>query len=257
MRPTLPVGASGRDTGCVTSVNGDGPLQPKEPARTMSRNTAPSEFPAARQAIIQAALTSFSQHGINGVSLRSIVSAAGQQNQSAIHYHFGNKPGLVSAVLSYVSGLLADDMSSSIAEFRSRPVAEWTPATLTELICRPFILLDNQGGDGRLAIKFMSRLTWQEGGHGQALLVEAVQPYFSQFIPALAYLNPSKPVDMLTFQFYLAVNTLIHGLADSSLLTQSPARGVEKIRSQKPDQMIRYFVAYISGGLFSEVVESS
>lgn len=223
----------------------------------MTKNVHTNELSAARHALIQAALTSFSQHGINGVSLRSIVTAAGQQNQSAIHYHFGNKEGLVSAVLAYVNDLLAEDMATSISEYQSCPISEWTTKALTELICRPFVLLDIHGGDGRLAIKFMSRLTWQEGGHGQALLVEAVQPYFSQFIPGLVHHNPSKPIDMLTFQFYLAVNTLIHGLADSSLLTQSPAKGVEKLRPQKPDQMLRYFMAYIAGGLFSEVEEKS
>lgn len=40
----------------------------------------------------------FGEHGIEGVSLRQIIAAAGQSNKSAIHHNFGAKPGLVQAV---------------------------------------------------------------------------------------------------------------------------------------------------------------
>ncbi|MEO6697842.1 MAG: TetR/AcrR family transcriptional regulator [Paraperlucidibaca sp.] len=219
----------------------------------MTKPTTDTDQPHARLALIESALHAFAHHGINGVSLRTIVADAGQHNQSAIHYHFKNKQGLVVAVLAYVSELLAPEMQRSLADFAQQPSVNWRPLDLTELICRPFIKIDTDGGVGRTAIKFMSRLTWQEGGQGQLLLVQAVQPYFSQFSPALIALNPGKPIDMLTFQLYLAVNTLIHGLADSGLLTRSPAMGVEQIRRDKPKQMLNYFMGYIAGGLFTPV----
>jgi AcrR family transcriptional regulator len=222
--------------------------------------TTCASLPDARQArldLIQAALHAFAKHGINGVSLRTIVSNSGQQNQSAIHYHFKNKQGLVVAVLDYVSEMLAPEMESSLLEFSKQPLSIWTPHLLTELICRPFISLDGNGGDGHIAIKFMSRLTWQEGDQGQTLLVRAIQPYFQSFSEAIFTLNPTKPIDMQTFQIYLAVNTLIHGLADSSLLTRSPTMGVEEIRRDKPGQMMHYFLAYIAGGLFTPLDKSS
>lgn len=40
----------------------------------------------------------FGEHGIEGVSLRQIIAAAGQSNKSAIHHNFGDKSGLVQAV---------------------------------------------------------------------------------------------------------------------------------------------------------------
>lgn len=207
----------------------------------------------ARAAIIQAALHAFAKHGINGVSLRAILAAANQQNQSAIRYYFHNKDGLVEAVLAYVRELLAPDMQIAARQYQAVSPSTWTPFELTALICQPFIALDTQSPAGHVAIKFLSRLTWQEGGRGQLLLVQAVQPYFAQFADALVALNPNKPRDMLTFQLYLAVNSLIHGLADSSLLMRSPAEGVEQIRRDKPTQMLRYFVGYIAGGLFAPV----
>lgn len=214
----------------------------------MTTTLATDNLPQARTALIEAALAAFAEQGINGVSLRTIVARAGQHNQSAVHYHFGNKQGLVAAALDHVSALLAPEMQLALAELDARAVTDWQPQALATLLCRPFIQLD-QGG--HKAIKFMARLTWQEGGHGQLMLVQAVQPYFTRFLPALHLLNPDKPLDALTLQVYLAVNTLIHGLADASLLTRAPAAGVERLRADKPALMQDYFIAYIAGGLCS------
>ena len=40
----------------------------------------------------------YGQHGVDGVSLRQIVAAAGQSNNNAVPLHFGSKAGLIQAV---------------------------------------------------------------------------------------------------------------------------------------------------------------
>ncbi|WP_052223508.1 TetR/AcrR family transcriptional regulator [Novosphingobium malaysiense] len=52
-------------------------------------------------ALIHAAERLFAEHGIAGVSLRSINQAANHKNISAAHYHFGSREGLIEAVLEY------------------------------------------------------------------------------------------------------------------------------------------------------------
>lgn len=37
----------------------------------------------------------FAQHGVDGVSVRDIVSAAGARNNGSLHYYFGSKEGLI------------------------------------------------------------------------------------------------------------------------------------------------------------------
>ncbi|HET6788217.1 MAG TPA: helix-turn-helix domain-containing protein, partial [Aquabacterium sp.] len=51
--------------------------------------------------LVEAALSLFARHGIEAVSIRQITLAAGQSNESAVHYHFRNKAGLIAAVLDY------------------------------------------------------------------------------------------------------------------------------------------------------------
>ncbi len=43
----------------------------------------------------------FAEHGIDGVSLRQIAAEAGCGNNSAVHYHFGSKQGLITAIFEH------------------------------------------------------------------------------------------------------------------------------------------------------------
>src|SRR6476646_7326443 len=54
---------------------------------------------STKQQLIAAAEELFAARGIEGVSLREINTAAGQRNSTALQYHFGDRYGLVRAVL--------------------------------------------------------------------------------------------------------------------------------------------------------------
>lgn len=58
------------------------------------------EFTATQDVIIETAERLFAENGINGVALRAISQASGQGNSVAVQYHFKNREGLVSAILS-------------------------------------------------------------------------------------------------------------------------------------------------------------
>lgn len=51
--------------------------------------------------IVVAAERLFALHGIDGVSLRQISAEAGSSNNSAVHYHFGSKEGLIAAIFHH------------------------------------------------------------------------------------------------------------------------------------------------------------
>ncbi|QXC59972.1 TetR/AcrR family transcriptional regulator [Aquihabitans sp. G128] len=56
--------------------------------------------PSLRDQLLAAAEDLFAQRGIDGVSLREINAAAGARNASALQYHFGDRAGLLRAVLA-------------------------------------------------------------------------------------------------------------------------------------------------------------
>lgn len=51
--------------------------------------------------MIVAAERRFALHGLEGVSLRQIALDSGQRNESAAHYHFGSREGLIRAILDH------------------------------------------------------------------------------------------------------------------------------------------------------------
>lgn len=53
---------------------------------------------ATQHALMDAAETLISEKGIHNVSIKEIVKNAGQKNESALQYHFGNLRGLINAI---------------------------------------------------------------------------------------------------------------------------------------------------------------
>ena len=56
--------------------------------------------PGVRDELIAAAEALYAERGIDGVSLREINAAAGARNASAVQYHFGDRQGLLRAILA-------------------------------------------------------------------------------------------------------------------------------------------------------------
>lgn len=54
-----------------------------------------------RLRLMRAAESLFGERGLHGVTLKEINAAAGQRNESALHYHFGSKPQLIEAILGH------------------------------------------------------------------------------------------------------------------------------------------------------------
>jgi len=53
-----------------------------------------------RARLLRAGEQVFARSGVNGANLREINAAAGQRNNSALHYHFGSREGLLQAIAS-------------------------------------------------------------------------------------------------------------------------------------------------------------
>lgn len=57
-----------------------------------------------RRQMMRAAETLFARDGLENVSVRALIQAAGQKNESALQYHFGSRQGLIEAIHSYRGG---------------------------------------------------------------------------------------------------------------------------------------------------------
>ena len=120
-----------------------------------------------RAAILDAAEVMMAEHGINGVSLRSILSRA-EANSAALHYHFGSRDGLVEAILarrgrkpSLRRREMLDDLE---ARARAIDVYDLVGAAVDPMI----EMLVEEGEPGRRFLRFIARLQSDRTGIHQA-----------------------------------------------------------------------------------------
>ena len=86
------------------------------------------------RAIIVAAERLFGKFGLDGVSLRQIVAAAGQVNPSAVQHHFGSKRGLIKAVYQMRTPLIEAARRAKLDAMRKRESIEDLLGALLEPI---------------------------------------------------------------------------------------------------------------------------
>lgn len=96
-----------------------------------------------REQLMRAAEKLFARDGIDRVSVRAIIREAGQKNESALQYHFGNREGLIEA--------LRQERAAQVNSLRLEMLGE-APADLTLremcllLVKPPFLLCREDPG---------------------------------------------------------------------------------------------------------------
>ncbi|MGJ3508254.1 TetR/AcrR family transcriptional regulator [Enemella sp. A6] len=85
-----------------------------------------------RERILLAAERLFAEHGVDHVSLRQVGEAAGQRNNSAVQYHFGDKKGLIQG--------LYDLRMVPLNRSRGQLLAEMTADPSTTEIVRAYVM---------------------------------------------------------------------------------------------------------------------
>lgn len=106
----------------------------------------------ARARLVRAAESLFGERGLDSVSLREVIAAAEVGNSSAIQYHFGDRSGLVRAVLAKHHGAVEARRHALLDQYEADGSQELR--TLTGALVRPLAAeLDNpDGGAGYLQV---------------------------------------------------------------------------------------------------------
>lgn len=105
----------------------------------------------ARDALMEAAERLFAERGLDHVSTREILDAAGQKNQSALQYHFGDRGGLLWAIF---------DRRMATVEARRKailrlapPPGQEAPILLIDALIRPLVEASTEKDGGHLFLK--------------------------------------------------------------------------------------------------------
>lgn len=107
---------------------------------------------ATRDRLLAAAEQLFGNRGVDGVSLREIQRASGAKNGNALQYHFGDRAGLLTALLDKHSHDVDQRRHALLDRYES--VAENTLRPLAEALVLPIAakLADGDGGAAYLRV---------------------------------------------------------------------------------------------------------
>ena len=100
-----------------------------------------------RQRLVEAATRVLAEDGVENASLLEVARRAGQRNRGAVHYHFGSREGLLTAVLDQYADWLAEREHQLLAEAKQAPATELAPVVAA--VVRPTVELAETGWRGR------------------------------------------------------------------------------------------------------------
>ena len=172
----------------------------------MTTADAVSPSPSALRLVL-AAERLFALHGIDGVSLRQIATEAGSANNSAVHYHFGSKKGLIEAIFRHRLPQLISERRLLAArcepnDLRSRLEAHYFPL---------FIFADDT--DNHYA-SFIEQPQRHEAGHFLTELPEEGRNSNEEFHRDLQQLLTHLEEPLLTLRIADAQRLCLHVAAD-------------------------------------------
>ena len=209
-----------------------------------------SDVPAR---IVATATDLFGQYGTHACSMREVLRKAGVMNEAAVRYYFGNKKGLLEACISQVAAEMEAHSKESWADLEASGGASNVKAVV-ETMMAPFVatFIDNPQG-----VALVARLIREEGDFGQDLILEKFGFVIWTAERELIRLLPQKSPQAIRLHMFLAINNLVNGMVDQTLLWRLPA--VERNDQDKEaryhlsaEQLVTGFVEYLAAGMAAE-----
>jgi AcrR family transcriptional regulator len=206
---------------------------------------------ATRARIVSAAERLFAERGIDATTLAEINRAASQRNRSAVQYHFGNKEGVIHAILDKHTPAIELRRHAMLDEIEVdgepdlRALAEALVLPVAEKLDDP---------DGGLAFL---RLNAQLIGHPSfpllSLHAQRINRGADRLNRLIVATLPDWPEALWTPRWLLLIGLLFHGMADyARLLEASGASDEAPPRDLFVNNLIDSVIAILEAPISSE-----
>jgi AcrR family transcriptional regulator len=162
---------------------------------------------ATRELILLTAERLFAEHGIAAVPLRDIGAAAGQRNNVAVQYHFGDREALVLAVNAYRSGVLDE-----IARVFETGFNDGRPPTVEAVVHAFVVALARNIEEDNHYLQFLLRYMVERGGY-DGLLATMPEKASERWGDALREMLPHLPDHTLAERWHMLCVAAVHTLA--------------------------------------------
>ena len=208
---------------------------------------SPIDPQATRTRLIEEAMHLMAREGMNAVSLRRIVIAAGAQNPSALHYHFGGRDELIEAITHFLQQWLEPRACARLEALAHQP--GYTVRDVVEAAFGPVIAMLSEPALGRDAVNFIGRLGWDYGEKGQEISAALHRRTLELTLARLKALMPSVGRETIQFHLLLTMNAVYYGISYRSYMRRSPFGAMELSMPGNEAREQEEFLDYLEAGL--------
>jgi AcrR family transcriptional regulator len=183
-------------------------------------SNAPKVKTDTKYNLILSALELFAEHGIDAVSMRTINNAAGTKNASAVHYHFGNKLGIIEAIIGFIRQELDTSRLDALTALEGRVRSGERPCCREILWAAftPYYRLYNTPEYGRHALRFLARLQIDMSTEIQEILNRDSHQIARRFDALLAGALPALPDEIRRLRYLYFWTLTVQMFAGSGFL---------------------------------------
>ncbi|OHV33202.1 MULTISPECIES: TetR/AcrR family transcriptional regulator [Pseudofrankia] len=193
---------------------------------------------ATRQVLLETAERLFAEHGIAMVPLRDVAVAAGQRNNAAVQYYFGDRESLLREITSYRA---AASEASRVRALADLLAGDGKPQ-VHDLVDAFVRSLAGHVEEDNHYLGFLSRYIVERGGY--AGLEGVVSPTTVEAFTSLLYeLLPGHERPVLDERWMLVMTTTVHTLSryQISMRTDTAQASVRDLLGD--------LVEFLAGGL--------
>jgi AcrR family transcriptional regulator len=197
-----------------------------------------------RDKLLFSALALYAEQGIHGVSLRSISAASGSRNSAAVHYHFGNKLGVIQALIK----LIQQELDRIALEYQLPAVVQQACDldTVIKAVLEVVAELRRSQPWGEDAIQFMSRLLADVDEELAEVINRETGAFYLSADRLLARLLPELDHEARQLRLMFMADNIFHGFAEVGHLQRTPLGDLSQI---SPDKLLDHLAQYLCAGL--------
>jgi AcrR family transcriptional regulator len=179
----------------------------------MAPDSSKANEKPVKQRLIDAGEKLFSEHGWNGVGIRTIAAAA-DVSLAALNYHFGEKESLLAAIFIERARPIAAERMRLLEEIQASPNP--TLEQVIEAFLRPAFSAgsEDQFG-GKVFAKLRARLATEPEAFSRRILANAFDESSRDYIAALQRLLPDLAPEDLGWRFHFLLGTMVYTMADA------------------------------------------
>ena len=168
--------------------------------------------------ILDAAESSFAEHGFAATSLRDITTKAGV-NLASVNYHFGSKEALLASVLERRFGPVNQARLALLAELEAEPTRGPLVEGLVHALLAPVFQQRREWDEhGTKFLQFMGRLHGIPHTLVRSIIKTQFAEVFERFVPAFRRALPYLEADEVAWRIFFLMGALINTMTWSGMI---------------------------------------